>query len=120
MNIYSSVDSKNIDKIIVLFYSCYINSSNKNNLKFYIITDEDYDKKIVKIPDILLKIIEIKSVTFPGRWDSLLDDFNNNFYQGCTWCKNKMNFARFLFFETFLKIEDPMSPHPIINKLFII
>ena len=105
MNIYSSVDSKNIDKIIVLFYSCYINSSYKNKLKFYIITDENYDEKNIKIPDIMHKIIEIKSVTFTDKWNSLLDDFNNNFYQGCTWCKNKMNFARFLFFETFPDVD---------------
>ena len=44
MNIYSCVDGNNIDKIIVLFNSVYLNSSNKN-LNFYILTD-NYTEKI--------------------------------------------------------------------------
>ena len=103
MNIYSCVDSKNIDKLIVLFYSCFINCSKKNNLKFFILTDSnDYDTP--KIPFNIINNITIKTVEFNDRWITLLNDFNKNFYQDCSWCKNNMNFARFLFFKEFPEI----------------
>lgn len=100
MNIYSCVDSKNIDKIFVLFYSCFLNSTNKDSLKFYIVTDSNsYD--ISNIPNNIKHIIKIKSVEFSDIWLQKLKDFNENFYQNSSWCKNDMNFARFLFFKVF-------------------
>ena len=58
MNIYSCVDSKNIDKIFVLFYSCFLNTTNKDSLKFYIVTDRNsYD--ISNIPNNIKHIIKI-------------------------------------------------------------
>ena len=51
MNIYSCVDFKNIDKIIILFNSVYLNAdkSKREQIKFYILVD---DKPILnhKIP----------------------------------------------------------------------
>ena len=100
MNIYSCVDSKNIDKIFVLFYSCFLNTTNKDSLKFYIVTDRNsYD--ISNIPNNIKHIIKIKSVEFSDIWLQKLKDFNENFYQNSSWCKNDMNFARFLFFKVF-------------------
>ena len=100
MNIYSCVDSKNIDKIFVLFYSCFLNSTNKDSLKFYIVTDSNsYD--ISNIPNNIKHIIKIKYVEFSDIWLQKLKDFNENFYQNSSWCKNDMNFARFLFFKVF-------------------
>ena len=41
MNIYSSVDNTNIDKIICLFNSVWINSNitRRNELKFFLLVD---------------------------------------------------------------------------------
>lgn len=104
MNIYSCVDYKNIDKLIVLFNSCYLNCLEKNTLKFYILTDnENYEKPF--IPKYLENIITIKHVVFNEKWTELLNNFNENFYQNCSWCKNNMNFARFLFFNVFPHID---------------
>jgi lipopolysaccharide biosynthesis glycosyltransferase len=104
MNIYSCVDSKNIDKLIVLFYSCFINCSKKDNLNFFILTDSnDYD--IPRIPLDIIDNVTIKTVEFNDRWMTLLNDFNNNFYQDCSWCKSNMNFSRFLFFKVFPDID---------------
>ena len=47
MNIYSCIDLKNIEKILVLFYSCYINSSDKSQLKFYLLVDEEFNKNAI-------------------------------------------------------------------------
>ena len=38
MNIFSCVDNKNIEKIFILFYSCYVNCSDKDKIKFYLLT----------------------------------------------------------------------------------
>ena len=103
MNIYSCVDGNNIDKIIVLFNSVYVNSSNKN-LKFYILTDK-YTEKITSIPKYLDNIINIKQLNWDNKWKNILDKFNNNFYIDSKWCKNNMNFARFLFFKHFPKVD---------------
>ena len=105
MNIYSIVDHKNIDKIITLFYSVYLNSDErKENLKFYLITDKIVIDDI-KVPKELINKIKIRTLVFNERWKSLLDDFNKYFYKGSTWCKNNMNFGRFLFFEVFPEVE---------------
>lgn len=104
MNIYSCVDSKNIDKIIVLFNSCYINCSEKNLLNFYIVTDSE-DYKDLLIPKNLFDKINIKKVNFNNDWKELLNNFNFNFYENSSWCKNDMNFARFLFFKVFPTIK---------------
>lgn len=104
MNIYSSVDKNNIDKIICLFDSVYINSENKNSLKFYLITD-DIPNILPYIPDYLEEILEIKKVIFDDRWNNLMKSFNKSFYKQALWCKNNMNFARFLFFKVFPEVD---------------
>ena len=104
MNIYSSVDNTNIDKIICLFYTVYVNTNKKEDLNFYILTDE-IPTNLPYIPDCLANITTIKKVIFNDEWSKLLDDFNKNFYKLAHWCKSNMNFARFLFFETFPEVE---------------
>lgn len=107
MNIYSCVDSKNLDKLIVLFNSCYINCTNKNLLNFYIITDSD-DYNELFIPISLIDKVHIKKVDFNKDWQNLLNNFNYYFYENSSWCKNDMNFARFLFFKVFPNIKRAM------------
>ena len=86
MNIYSCVDSKNIDKLIVLFYSCFLNSTNKQSLRFYIITDDDSYN--INIPLELKELITIKSIKFDDKWHQILNEFNQHFYKDSIWCKN--------------------------------
>ena len=104
MNIYSCVDYKNIDKIIVLFNSCYINCSEKTLINFYIVTDSN-DTNNLSIPKNLIDKIKIKKVNFDNYWNNLLNNFNSCFYENSSWCKNDMNFARFLFFKLFPEIK---------------
>ncbi len=103
MNIYSCVDSKNIDKIIVLFYSCFLNSTDKQSLRFYIITDDDSYN--INIPLELKELITIKSIKFDDNWLQILNEFNQHFYKDSIWCKNDMNFARFFIFKIFPNIK---------------
>lgn len=102
MNIYSTVDFKNIDKIIALFNSVLINSS-KNDLKFYILTDKI--EELPFIPDKIKEILTIKEAEFDKKWSKLLFNFNDKFYKGSSWCKHDMNFARFLFFKSFPEVD---------------
>ena len=106
MNIYSCVDFKNIDKIIILFYSVYLNAdkSKREQLKFYILVD---DKPILnhKIPSEISSRLFIKKINFDKKWIKLLNEFNDNFYKLSNWCKNNMNFARFLIFKAFPDID---------------
>ena len=103
MNIYSSVDGKNIEKIIILFNSVYINTKNKD-LKFYLLVDKIPDT-LPYIPDYLQDIITIREINFDKKWKKLLEEFNTHFYKQASWCKNNMNFARFLFFKIFPEID---------------
>ena len=61
MNIYSSVDGKNIDKLIVLFNSVYINANKEkqSELKFYLLVDKLPDE-LPFIPEYLEPILQIK------------------------------------------------------------
>lgn len=104
MNIYSSVDHKNIDKIIILFNSCYINCSRKNDLKFFLLVDKIPDD-IPYIPSYMKDLITIKEVSYDKEWKELLMSFNEYFYKRSNWCNNDMNFARFLFFITFPEVD---------------
>tara|TARA_B100000161_G_C33549465_1_gene414652 strand:- start:374 stop:1399 length:1026 start_codon:yes stop_codon:yes gene_type:complete len=103
MNIYSSVDGNNIDKIIALFNSVYINTNNKN-LKFYLIIDK-FPKELPHIPEYLNGILNIKEINFNEKWEELLSEFNTYFYKLAKWCKNRMNFARFIFFKVFPEVD---------------
>ena len=100
MNIYSSVDGNNIDKIIVLFNSVLINadSKKKEQLKFYLLVDK-LPNELPFIPDELKSILEIKELELNTAWRNTLNQFNENFYKKSNWCKSDMNFARFLFFD---------------------
>ena len=106
MNIYSSVDGKNIDKIIILFNSVYINANQikKSNLRFFLLVDK-LPNKLPLIPDYLVNILEIKELKLDKDWKIILDDFNKYFYKSSSWCKSNMNFARFLFFNHFPEID---------------
>ena len=105
MNIYSIVDHTNIDKIVTLFTSVYINAcEKKEDLNFFLITDK-IKKENINIPECLIGKIRIKCLIFNDRWKKLLKDFNKYFYRGSTWCKNDMNFGRFLFFQVFPEVD---------------
>ena len=101
MNIYSIVDHTNLEKIIIMFNSVYLNSSSKN-LNFYILTDKE-QTEFIKIPGYLN--LKIKNVEFDNNWEPTLHSFNRNFYKGSSWCKHDMNFGRFLFFKYFPYVE---------------
>ena len=103
MNIYSSVDGQNIDKIITLFNSVYLNASNKD-IKFYLIIDK-YPKDLPYIPDYIKNILIIKEINMDENWKNLVINFNTHFYKLASWCKNTMNFARFLFFKVFPEVD---------------
>lgn len=106
MNIYSSVDGTNIDKIIVLFNSVLVNANShkKESLRFYLLVDKLPDT-IPYIPKELDDILEIKELELNDRWKRVLANFNENFYKKAKWCKSDMNFARFLFFLHFPEVE---------------
>ena len=104
MNIYSTVDFINLDKIIILFNSVITNSSKKSDLKFYILTDK-ISGDLPYIPNDLSNNLIIKETFFDNNWKILLEDFNDKFYKGSNWCKHDMNFARFLFFKHFPEVD---------------
>lgn len=106
MNIFSCIDKKNIEKIIILFISCYLNSNKekREDLKFFILVDDDIDNQIF-IPKFILDKLLIKKIEFKNEWNDILGEFNKNFYKDCVWCKNDMNFSRFLFFDMFPEID---------------
>lgn len=109
MNIYSCIDNKNIDKIIVLFYSCYINCSQKDKLKFYLLVESEFDYQNVNIPDVLKDILSVKGLDYyeleKSGWINIINDFNKYFYIQGSKCKHIMNFARFFIFKFFPEIE---------------
>ena len=105
MNIYSCVDSKNIDKILVLFKSCYRNSSEKEKLKFYLLVDKlNYS---IEIPSELK--LEIRPLNFnflrDNGWLDINNEFSNYFYKQGSKCNHIMNFSRFFIFEHFPEIK---------------
>ncbi len=104
MNIYSCVDSKNIDKILVLFKSCYYNSSEKEKLKFYLLVDEMNTNVI--IPSELE--LEIRPLNFDflnnEKWLEINNEFSKYFYKQGAKCNHIMNFCRFFVFEHFPEI----------------
>lgn len=104
MNIYSTVDGKNIDKILVLFNSAYENTENKSELKFYLMIDE-FPETIPDIPTNLVDILEIREIDWDEIWIQILEDFNTYFYKSSVWCKSNMNFSRFLFFKFFPEVD---------------
>ncbi len=108
MNIYSCIDNKNIDKIIVLFYSCYVNSSQKDKLKFYLLVENEFDYLNLKIPDVLKDILFVKDLDYyeleKSGWINIISDFNKYFYIQGSKCKHIMNFARFFIFKFFPEI----------------
>lgn len=105
MNIYSCVDGKNIDKIVTLFYSVYqnCNMNRKDELRFFLITDSEIDSNLF-IPEYIKNKLEIKILNLTQEWTELLNNFNTHFYKNSNWCRNDMNFARFLFFNHFPEI----------------
>ena len=109
MNIYSCIDNKNIDKILVLFYSCYINCSLKEKLKFYLLVENKFNYDDLKIPNVLKDIIFIKALDYEklykSGWTDIINDFNKYFYIQGSKCKHIMNFARFFIFKLFPDIE---------------
>lgn len=106
MNIYSSVDNVNIDKIICLFNSVWLNSDKekKNNLKFYLLVDS-IPETMQFIPGYIKERLLIKSLDLDNKWTELLINFNNTFYKKSNWCKNNMNFARFVIFNHFPELD---------------
>ena len=50
-------------------------------------------------------IITIKELNLKNDWKKLLEEFNNTFYKKSSWCKNDMNFARFVIFSHFPEID---------------
>jgi len=105
MNIYSCVDSKNIDKILVLFKSCYYNSSEKDKLKFYLLVDE-LNTNIKNPPELKLEIRQLDfNFLKENDWLDINKEFSNYFYKQGTKCNHIMNFCRFFVFEHFPEIE---------------
>lgn len=104
MNIYSTVDKSNIDKIICMFNSVWENTTSKERLNFFLLTDE-IPKNLPFIPEHLMKILTIRELNLTSEWAELLNNFNKNFYKNSQWCKSDMNFGRFLFFEIFPEVD---------------
>ena len=106
MNIYSCVDNTNIDKIICLFNSVWINSNElkKDNLNFYLLTDNS-NIKLPLIPEYISKRLKISSLNLSNEWKNILNEFNSTFYQNSKWCKSDLNFARFLIFKHFPELD---------------
>ena len=104
MNIYSCVDGNNIDKIIILFNSVFLNTKSQNSLKFYLLVDF-IPEELPYIPNNLKEILTIKKLEIDNRWIELLQNFNKHFYKQSSWCNNNMNFARFLFFKNFPEVD---------------
>ena len=109
MNIYSCVDTKNIDKIIVLFKSCYINSSRKEDLNFFLLIDEDTisESKLNELIPSYLKL-KVKAIDnkymIDNNWLSINDEFSKFFYKQSK-CNHIMNFCRFFIFDHFPEID---------------
>lgn len=104
LNIYSCIDNKNIDKIIVLFNSVFENCSCKNNIKFYLIIDE-LPEIFPYIPEDISCRLTIRELKMSDKWKDTMKDFNEYFYLKANWCKCDMNFARFLVFNIFPELE---------------
>lgn len=108
MNIFSCVDNNNIDKIFVLFYSCYINSSKKDELKFYLLVENEIDETFV-IPDVFRDNLKIKNLDKDylkeNGWSYFIEEFSKYFYLDGHKCNHIMNFSRFFIFELFPELD---------------
>tara|TARA_B100001093_G_C26851357_1_gene1025314 strand:- start:2240 stop:3169 length:930 start_codon:yes stop_codon:yes gene_type:complete len=108
MNIFSCVDNANIEKIFVLFYSCFINCSRKEELKFFIITEDKIDDNF-KIPVVFRDNLKIRNIDNNfiqnSEWDLLIKEFSNHFYIQGSKCNHIMNFSRFFFFKIFPEVD---------------
>lgn len=109
MNIYSCIDNKNIDKIYVLFYSCYTNCSDKSKIKFYLLLENEFNIDELKIPDFLKDKLFIKHLDInylkKNNWLKLIEEFNQTFYIQGHKCNHIMNFSRFFIFYFFPELE---------------
>lgn len=111
MNIYSCIDNTNIDKIIVLFNSCYINCSNKESLKFYLLIDKRLAVILENqiIPSNIKDILQIGYLDMDflekNGWLDLHNEFSKYFYKQSK-CNHIMNFARFFIFDHFPDLEE--------------
>lgn len=101
MNIYSCVDSDNIDKIFVLYYSIFLNCDDFLKYKFFLLTD----RTDIDVPYFLKKQLKIKKFEIDDRWKEVISDFNEHFYKKCDWCRSDFNFSRFFIFEHFPEID---------------
>lgn len=102
MNIFSCVDYQNIDKIMVLFYSVYKNSTKPDDLNFYLIVDKDID---YEFPNFIKDKIKMKKLELNDIWNEIYNDFSKYFFVGSGHCNNLMNFARFFIFDLFPEID---------------
>lgn len=106
MNIFSCIDNKNVDKIFVLFYSCFLNCSQKENLKFYLLVEKPYQGNIPAIFKNNLTIRHIdEAFIINHNWKILIEEFSNHFFIQGAKCNNIMNFSRFFFFQTFPEVD---------------
>ena len=73
MNIYSCVDNTNIDKIIALFNSVYINANveKKENLRFFLLVD-NIPENIPFIPEYLENKLDIRKKNIKIRVNIVL------------------------------------------------
>ena len=101
MNIYSCIDHKNVEKILILFNSVLINSDN-DDLHFYLLVDKITE---FNIPSSINKKLTIKELNISEEWSEILNNFNKHFYVASSWCKSDMNFARFLIFDHFPEVD---------------
>ncbi len=105
MNIYSCVDSNNIDKIIVLFNSCYQNASKRDKLNFYLLIDKENDNIVIpSYLNLMIKVLDYQYLKNNG-WIEINNNFSKNFYKQGGKCNHIMNFARFFIFHHFMDIE---------------
>lgn len=108
MNIFSCIDNNNIEKIFILFYSCYKNCKNKDHLKFYILTENPIDSSM-KIPEFLKDILTIrpldKEYLKKTEWMDMINTFSEIFYHSGHSANNIMNFSRFFIFHIFPEVD---------------
>ena len=111
MNIYSCVDLENIDKILVVFLSCYLNSSRPLDLKFYLLVDKKFNNNDIshKIPFLLKNNLNIKYINKveldQEGWMNIITEFTEYFYKASSHCNHIMNFSRFFIFTYFPELE---------------
>ena len=77
------------------------------NMVSEILKDEGYEVRTANGYNSALDVIEKENITLilTDIWKNTLEQFNEVFYQKSSWCKNNMNFARFLFFVHFPEVK---------------